>query len=117
MVIEILYSMYGDDPAGLCGNEDCGQMSAWFIFNALGFYPVNPANGIYDLGFPLFERVEIDLPGENSFIIQKKNDKPENNYVKSVTLNGKKLNDLYITHQQIMNGGLLEFEMTDEADK
>jgi putative alpha-1,2-mannosidase len=106
--------MYGDDPAGICGNEDCGQMSAWYIFSALGFYPVNPASGRYDLGVPLFEKVEIDLPGLNSFIIQKKNADPNHTYVKSVSLNGEKLNTLYITHEQIMNGGILEFEMTEE---
>ena len=113
-ITEIMSSLYGDDPAGLCGNEDCGQMSAWYIFNALGFYPVNPANGRYDLGVPLFERAEIDLSGLNSFIIQKKNDAPENKYVKSVTLNGEILNELFITHDQIMTGGILEFEMTDQ---
>jgi len=113
-ITEIMNTLYGDDPAGLCGNEDCGQMSAWYIFNALGFYPVNPANGRYDLGIPLFERLEIDLPGINSFIIQKKNDTPENKYVKTVTLNGETLNELFITHEQIMNGGILEFEMTDQ---
>jgi predicted alpha-1,2-mannosidase len=113
-ITEIMNTLYGDDPAGLCGNEDCGQMSAWYIFNALGFYPVNPANGRYDLGIPLFERLEIDLPGLNSFIIQKKNDAPENKYVKTVTLNGETLNELFITHEQIMNGGILEFEMTDQ---
>jgi predicted alpha-1,2-mannosidase len=113
-VLEIIKTMYGDDPAGICGNEDCGQMSAWFIFSSIGFYPVNPASGIYYLGVPLFEKVEIDLPGLNSFIIQKNNAKPGNTYVRSVTLNGEKLNASFITHQQIMNGGLLEFEMNSE---
>lgn len=111
---EIIDQMYSDTPAGLCGNEDCGQMSAWFIFSALGFYPVNPASGVYDLGVPLFEQVEIDLPGINTFVIQKKNNGPEDIYVKSITLNGEELPGLTITHQQIMEGGLLVFEMTDE---
>lgn len=110
---EIIEKMYDDTPSGICGNEDCGQMSAWLIFNALGFYPVNPASGKYDLGVPLFDRMEIDLPGINPLVIQKKKSDPENIYVKSVSLNGQKLNDLYITHEQIMNGGVLEFEMTD----
>jgi predicted alpha-1,2-mannosidase len=116
-VSEIINTMYDDSPAGLCGNEDCGQMSAWLIFNAIGFYPVNPANGIYNLGIPLFQRAEIDLPGIKSFIIQKKNNAPENKYVKSVTLNGEKISDFSITHQQIMNGGILEFEMTNKPAK
>ena len=89
-------------------------MSAWYVFNALGFYPVNPANGRFDLGVPLFERAEIDLPGLNSFVIQKNNDAPENKYVKSVKLNGNTLDVLFITYEQIMNGGILEFEMTDQ---
>ena len=116
-VLEIINTMYSDKPDGLCGNEDCGQMSAWLIFNALGFYPVNPANGNYDLGIPLFDRAEIDLPGINTFIIQKKNGDPGNKYVKSITLNGNKIDNLIITHQQIMSGGILEFEMTDSPAK
>ena len=113
-ITEIMSTLYGDDPAGLCGNEDCGQMSAWYIFNALGIYPVNPANGRFDLGIPLFERAEIDLEGLNSFVIQKINDAPENKYVKSVKLNGQTLNELFITYEEIMKGGILEFEMTDQ---
>ena len=116
-VLEIIHDLYGDSPDGICGNEDCGQMSAWLIFSAAGFYPVNPASGLYDLGVPLFDRLEIDLPGINSFIIQKKNRDPENKYVKSISLNDEKLNTHYISHQQIMNGGLLVFEMTDEPVK
>jgi predicted alpha-1,2-mannosidase len=112
-VLEVIDIMYGDGPDGLCGNEDCGQMSAWLIFNAMGFYPVNPASGRYDLGIPVFDRIEIDLPGTNTFIIRKKNSEPGNKYVKSISLNGKKIDILYITHQQIMDGGVLEFEMTD----
>jgi predicted alpha-1,2-mannosidase len=113
-VRQIMDAMYSDQPDGLAGNEDCGQMSAWYIFSALGFYPVNPANGKYDLGIPLFPQLEIQLDQQNRLTIIAKNHSPENRYVKSVSLNGNKLNDLFITHDQIMEGGILEFELSGE---
>jgi predicted alpha-1,2-mannosidase len=113
-VRQIMDGLYSDQPDGLAGNEDCGQMSAWYIFSAFGFYPVNPANGKYDLGIPLFPQLEIQLGQQNKFTIIAKNHSPENRYVKSVSLNGNKLNDLFITHNQIMEGGILEFELSGE---
>jgi len=114
---EIMDGLYSDEPDGLAGNEDCGQMSAWYIFSALGFYPVNPANGKYDLGIPLFPQLEIQLEQQKKFTVIVKNYSPDNNYVKSVTLNGIKLNDLFITHRQIMAGGILEFELSEDPVK
>ncbi len=111
---QILSELYTDQPDGLPGNEDCGQLSAWYIFSSLGFYPVNPASGKYDLGIPLFPRVELKLPMNKLLTILANNFKPENKYVKSIRFNGTVLNDFFITHEQIMNGGTLEFELTSQ---
>jgi len=113
---QILTELYSDSPDGLAGNEDCGQLSAWYIFNSLGFYPVNPACGKYDLGIPLFPKVEIKLPMNRILTIQATNFSPENKYVKSIRFNGDIINDYFITHEQIMEGGTLEFELSDQPD-
>lgn len=110
-VRHILTSQYNDTPEGLCGNEDCGQMSAWYVFSALGFYPVNPASGVYVLGSPIIDKAEIALPGGKSFRISAKNNSAANIYVQSAKLNGKPLERSYILHQELMNGGKLEFVM------
>ncbi|HEY9713684.1 MAG TPA: glycoside hydrolase domain-containing protein, partial [Chroococcales cyanobacterium] len=99
---------------GLCGNEDCGQMSAWFIFSALGFYPVNPAEGTYVLGVPLFNKAQIELPNGRKFSIIAKNYSANNRFVDHVLLNDKPLSRTFLTHEQIMDGGTLEFVMTDK---
>lgn len=116
-VRQILTELYNDQPDGLPGNEDCGQMSAWYIFSALGFYPVNPANSKYDLGIPLFRQAEIQLDMQKKFTIIIKNYSPDRKYVKSVSLNGNTLQDQFITHEQIMQGGTLEFELSEEPLK
>lgn len=110
-VREILSSMYFDSPNGLAGNEDCGQMSSWYIFSALGFYPVNPSNGIYVFGSPLFEKAVILLPKGKDFKILAENNSNENIYIQSVELNGKNYPYSYIKHGDIMNGGTLKFIM------
>ncbi|MEE3147652.1 MAG: GH92 family glycosyl hydrolase, partial [Bacteroidota bacterium] len=112
---EILKTQYKNEPYGHCGNEDCGQMSSWYVFSALGFYPVNPAQGAYILGIPLFEKAEIKLPGNKKFIISTQNFSDKNTYVKRVFLNGKPLKRGFITHSEINNGGELLFEMTADA--
>ncbi|MBS0000590.1 MAG: glycoside hydrolase family 92 protein, partial [Cyclobacteriaceae bacterium] len=116
-VRQIMDTLYADTPDGLCGNEDCGQMSAWFVFSALGFYPVNPANGKYDLGIPLFPQMEIQLGMQKKFTVIAKNYSPDHAYVKSVSLNGTPLKDHFITHAQIMQGGILEFELSEQPIK
>ena len=103
--------MYTDQPDGLSGNEDCGQMSAWYIFSSIGFYPVNPSNGGYVFGSPLFDEALIKLPANKSFKLIAENNSDKNIYIQSVTLNGKKHNYSYITHKQIMDGGELKFVM------
>ena len=107
---EIMTTLYTTSPDGLCGNEDCGQMSAWYVFSALGFYPVNPAEGGYVLGKPMINGAILNV-GNKRFEIVVKNMSPENIYIQSVTLNGEEYNKLYIRHQDILDGGILEFYM------
>ncbi len=111
-VSAIMNSMYKNSPDGLSGNDDCGQMSAWYIFSALGFYPVNPAEQLYVIGRPFFEKTEIKIGNGKIFTIEAKNISSEQKYIQSVLLNGKLLERSYIHHSEIMNGGSLLFEMT-----
>ena len=112
---------YGTDVMGLCGNEDVGQMSAWYILAAMGLHPVNPGDNVYILTSPVFDRVEIDLDKDfykgGKFIIETVNNSPENVYVQSVSLNGKKLDRAWITHEEITSGGTLKFVMGPEPNK
>ena len=111
----IMDQLYDTGPDGLPGNDDCGQMSAWYIFSALGFYPVCPGSTEYVLGSPAVEEAILNLENGNIFTIKVKNQKPRNVYVKSVTLNGVPYNNLFIKHEDIMNGGELVFEMAEKA--
>lgn len=116
LVRTILREMYHDKPDGLQGNEDCGQMSSWYIFSSLGFYPVNPSDGIYVLGAPLFDKASIRLNDDKTFDIKAYNNTPENNYIQSATLNGKPYNKPYITHNDITNGGELIITLGKEPN-
>jgi predicted alpha-1,2-mannosidase len=111
MVRRIMSEMYTAEKDGLCGNEDCGQMSAWYIFSAMGFYPVNPADGKFILGSPSLDRAEINLPGGRIFKVIAENNSPEKVNVGEVFLNGQKLDRNYITYSEIMAGGELRFIM------
>jgi predicted alpha-1,2-mannosidase len=104
-------SLYSDKPDGLCGNEDCGQMSAWYIFSSLGFYPVNPANGSFVFGSPLFDEATLVLPSKKEFIIKAINNSEKNIYIQSVKLNQKDYTHSFITYKDIMHGGTLEMLM------
>ena len=115
-VKQILDELYTDERDGLCGNEDCGQMSAWGVFSALGFYPATPASGCYVLGLPRFEKATMKLDNGKLFTVKAKNLKPGNGYVKSVTLNGKPLQRSYITFEEIYDGGELVFTLTSTSD-
>ena len=110
---EVFDRFYQPTPDGLCGNEDCGQMSAWYIFSAMGFYPFNPCGGEYIIGAPQIPKATIKLPGGKTFTIVANGLSDANKYVKSVTLNGKPLNGCRIRHADIMSGGELVFEMTE----
>lgn len=107
----IMKNMYHDRPDGLIGNEDCGQMSSWYIFSSLGFYPVNPSNGLYVFGSPLFDKATISLPENKTFEIIALNNSEENIYIQSVELNGNPYFNTYIKHADIMKGGILKFSM------
>jgi predicted alpha-1,2-mannosidase len=109
----ILTTLYDTTPDGICGNEDTGQMSAWYIFSSLGFYPMDPVSGRYELGIPFFDKAIINLPSGKTFTINSNYRSGENHYVKSVSLNGKKLSRNYITFQEVLDGGELQFEMAD----
>ena len=113
-VRQILAEMYQNAPDGISGNEDCGQMSAWYVFSSLGFYPVTPGSNQYIIGSPLFDKATINLENGKSFTIQATNNSAENKYIKSVKLNGKNYEFSYLNHQDIVNGGTLVFEMTNK---
>ncbi|MCS3795524.1 GH92 family glycosyl hydrolase [Niastella sp. OAS944] len=107
----ILKNLYENTPEGISGNEDCGQMSAWYIFSSLGFYPVHPASGAYVLGSPLFDNATIQLPGKKTFSLKVEQNSEKNIYIQRVILNGKPWPNSYITHQQIMQGGTMTIVM------
>jgi len=110
-------SLYKDTPGGLPGNEDCGQMSAWYVLSALGFYPVNPANGIYAIGSPSFAKATIKLGNGKKFTVEAKNVSDKNIYIQSAKLNGKTFNKSYLTYQDIKQGGSIIFQMGSEPNK
>ena len=117
VVREVFDTQYDNKPDGLCGNDDCGQMSAWFIFSAMGFYPFNPCDDGYVLGAPQMEKIVLDLPRGKTFTVEAKNLSAENKYVHTVTLNGKVLQGFKISHRDIMKGGKLVFRMGPEPLK
>ena len=116
-VAHIMNNLYNDTSSGYAGNDDCGEMSAWYIFGALGFYPVNPASGEYIIGTPMLEEATIHLPDRKTFAIKAPRKKGNEIYIRSIKLNGKKYTKNYITHQDILNGGTLEFVMSATPQK
>ncbi len=114
LIRHICREFYTTEPDGLIGNEDCGQMSSWYVFSALGFYPVCPFDGNYYFGSPLAKSAVINLPNGRQFRIEAPNNSPENKYIKTVYLNGKPYEKNHITYDDIMAGGLLEYEMTNK---
>ena len=116
-VREVMNKMYQNNIDGLCGNDDCGQMSAWYIFSAMGFYPVCPASGQYVFGAPYLPENVLHLQNGNTLTIKAPNVSDKNCYIQSVTLNGKPLHCGYITYEQIMAGGELVFTMGSKPNK
>lgn len=114
---EIMNRMYRNNIDGLCGNDDCGQMSAWYIFSAMGFYPVCPGTDQYVLGAPYLPYIKVTLENGKTFEVVAEKISDKNRYVKSVRLNGKPYTKGYITQDDIMNGGTLTFEMTSKPNK
>lgn len=110
---EILHTMYTDQPDGLSGNEDVGQMSAWYILSSFGFYQVEPAGGKFVFGYPNFDKVEIAVP-DGKFVIERENKGQQNNYIQGIVLNGAEYKKPWIEYADIMKGGELKFLMGDE---
>ncbi len=113
----ILKKMYLPTSDGLGGNDDCGQMSAWYIFSALGFYPMAPGSLNYELGSPAIVHAELKLENGKTFKVNTKNQSDKNVYVEKVLLNGKILDRKYISHTEIMNGGEITFFMSSKPKK
>ena len=110
----VLKQLYTDKPAGLCGNEDCGQMSAWYVFASLGFYPVDPLSGRYELVTPLFRESTISLPNGRTLRLSAPELSEKKRYIKRVTINGRELRKSYITYDDVMQGGEIRFTLTDQ---
>lgn len=116
-VNQILKTQYDATPEGLSGNEDCGQMSAWYVFSSIGLYPFNPASGDYQIGSPLFEKTIIKISENKSFVIKAENVSEANIYIQSAKLNGKEFNKTIISHKQLLDGGTLELIMGAEPNQ
>jgi predicted alpha-1,2-mannosidase len=116
-VREIMRRLYRATPAGLSGDEDTGQTSAWFLFSALGFYPVCPSRPVYVLGSPLFTKALIRLANGKSFVVEASSNSPANVYIQSVELNGVSLGRSWISHDEIMKGGTLRLMMGPQPNK
>ena len=115
-VREIMDRMYVNSIDGLCGNDDCGQMSAWYIFSAMGFYPVCPGSDQYVLGAPYLPYIRLRLENGNTLEIKAPNVSDKNRYVRSLLLNGEPYDKMYLTHDDLMKGGVLEFRMASKPD-
>jgi len=115
LVHTIQSSLYSNKPDGLCGNEDCGQMSAWYVLSAMGLYQVCPGNEQFAIGTPLFKKLTLHLENGKSFIISAQNISPNRYYIQSATLNGNNYNKSYITYSDIVKGGSMSFTMDSIA--
>jgi predicted alpha-1,2-mannosidase len=111
LIRQIFDTQYRPEPDGLCGNDDCGQMSAWYMFSAMGFYPVDPVSGNYVFGAPQLPKITLHLAGGKTFTVIADGISAENKYVESITLNGEAYTKNYITHEDILEGGTLVFKM------
>jgi predicted alpha-1,2-mannosidase len=114
---KIMNELYSNTPSGYSGNEDCGQMSAWYVMSSLGFYPVNPANGVYCFGSPQMESAKINLADGKQFKIVTNRKGANPVYIQKILLNGKPYLKNFITHQDIIAGGNLEFFMGETPNK
>jgi predicted alpha-1,2-mannosidase len=116
-VRSLLETMYHNDPDGMAGNEDCGQMSAWYVISALGFYAVDPVSGNYVFGTPLFDRATIEIGNNKSLTIEAKRDSPEQQYIQSITFNGKNYDKMWFSHADIREGGSIVFTMGSQPNR
>jgi len=116
LIDRILHEFYSAQPEGIIGNEDCGQMSAWYILNAMGFYQVSPGNPVYTIGRPLYDRVEIAVGPGKVFTLITRNNSAKNKYVREVYLDGERQSTLCLHHRDIMNGSTVELVMGEKPD-
>ena len=116
-VRQVLDTLYDDTPEGLAGNEDCGQMSAWYVMSAIGLYPANPAGAFYVVGSPLFRRVTLDLGEGKKLVVRAENASPANRYVQSATLGGKPLARAWVGHDELVAAGDVAFVMGPQPNK
>ena len=114
---QVMHELYRNTPDGLCGNEDCGQMSAWYVFSAMGFYPVDPVSGIYEIGSPLFPEAKLHLSNGRQFTVRASQVSRENCYIRAMRLNGKTLDRTTISYEDILAGGLLELDMAHQPQR
>lgn len=117
LVDSVYRSQYFNSVDGLAGNEDCGQMSAWYILNSMGFYQVCPGKPVYSIGRPAFDKVVINLPGDKEFRIIVKNNAKSHKYIQRVSLNGKALKTPFFSHQDLVQGGEMEIEMSNQPTR
>jgi putative alpha-1,2-mannosidase len=112
-----LKTMHRAEPDGMAGNEDCGQMSAWYLMSALGLYAVDPVSARYVFGSPLFDCAEVDVGSGRKLTIEARNNAPDNPYVQSVSWNGKPYSKTWISHAELVKGGRLVFELGPEPNR
>jgi putative alpha-1,2-mannosidase len=108
--------LYQATPDGLCGDEDTGQTSAWYVFSALGFYPVCPGDTAYSIGSPLFDRATLTLPGGKTFTVTASQNGPQRPYIRGAKLKGQAFDNAFLTHEQLMSGGEIVFDMASAPD-
>ncbi|HUC83542.1 MAG TPA: glycoside hydrolase domain-containing protein, partial [Candidatus Acidoferrales bacterium] len=114
---QVVSTQYGSDPGSLCGNDDCGQMSAWYMFTCMGFYPVCPASDYYVIGAPQLPKVVLHLSNGKTFTMTAQNISDQNIYVQSVRVNGKNLQTPVLPYAEVKNGGTLDFVMGPQPGK
>ena len=117
LVDSVFQSQYANRPDGLAGNEDCGQMSAWYILNSMGFYQVCPGKPVYSIGRPVFDQAVVNLTNGKKFTVMVKNNSKKNKYIESMLLNGQTLHTPFFSHQDIVDGGTLKITMSDKPNK
>jgi predicted alpha-1,2-mannosidase len=114
---ETMNRMYQPTPDGYCGDEDNGQTSSWYVFSAIGFYPVAPATDQYVLGAPLFKKITLQLQNGNEVVINAPGNSKTNKYIQKMSLNGKNYSKNWLSHKELMKGAIIDFEMSDSPNK
>jgi putative alpha-1,2-mannosidase len=116
MVRRLCVEMYKNDPDGIIGNDDCGQMSAWFVFSALGFYPVDPVEAVYVFGSPLFTRAVLSVGQGRQLVVEAPGNGPDTPYIAAIEWNGRPWTKSWISHADLSQGGTLRFTMAREPN-